>query len=562
MPPGDLFYGQYQIRRLVYEGTWTKLYHAYNSHLQRHVILKISRNYDKNTNERLLQEGQYLARWPQLAFGKIHESFVLDDHRVCLALEYTPGDTLADWLNDPERKQQLKNPEVALSIAQQIARSLAILNENGLIFGELSPFHISISLDKQHQPRVMIIGLGLLVQPDIVLDTRNTNSQSYVFDRTIGLPINPATDVCTLGAILYVLLTGHHPPPKGSSALLKRHNPSLTAAIQTIINTCLQPDPSARYTSIPELEQALAKASSPEIRYPSLLSAINSNRFRIIGAAAFLIILLGGVIWRTGGEQSAQVAPTIKAQNPLVTLPLNISEIVSSDNLPPTSTLIPETPIPRPSVTASEIPSVTPTSTPPPTPRAFPTVVPILPLVPTPCAILIQSSLSSAWEQTAERLGCPIHEGSRDLWLGQQDFEGGWTFWRKDQDRMLAVYQSGTWEDYPNLWHEGDPVFTCGEQQNPPTPLMGSGKLWCTYPEVQAGLGQATASAGGSEGTIQDYLGGFIFQTGSGLLLVFFNNGYWQFAGEASLDIDNQSVSLNSLANVISHFVTLPGEPE
>jgi hypothetical protein len=112
--------------------------------------------------------------------------------------------------------------------------------------------------------------------------------------------------------------------------------------------------------------------------------------------------------------------------------------------------------------------------------------------------------------------------------MAQERFQRGRMFWREDNDKIYVLYSDGSWERYDDIWHEGDPTFTCGTESSPPTPLRGFGKIWCTYGNVRQGLGDAVNSEWGSYGTVQEFSGGLILQTASGPIFVFYGDGTWE----------------------------------
>ena len=112
--------------------------------------------------------------------------------------------------------------------------------------------------------------------------------------------------------------------------------------------------------------------------------------------------------------------------------------------------------------------------------------------------------------------------------MAEEDFQHGRMFWRKDNDKIYVLYSNGSWERYDNIWRERDPVFTCGTQSSPPTPLRGFGKVWCTYSDVRQGLGDATNGEWGDYGAVQDFDGGLILQTESGRVYTFYSDGTWR----------------------------------
>ena len=99
--------------------------------------------------------------------------------------------------------------------------------------------------------------------------------------------------------------------------------------------------------------------------------------------------------------------------------------------------------------------------------------------------------------------------------------------WRQDNDRIYVHYDDGSWTSYANAWSEGDPDFTCGTPQNPPTPIRGFGKIWCTYDAVRSGLGNATGPEVGQTAQMQTFENGFILRSQAGNTYVFLDSGQW-----------------------------------
>ena len=101
-------------------------------------------------------------------------------------------------------------------------------------------------------------------------------------------------------------------------------------------------------------------------------------------------------------------------------------------------------------------------------------------------------------------------------------------FWREDSRRIYVLYSDGRWEWHDDTWREGDPAFTCGTQQSPPTPRRGFGKVWCEHDNVRQGLGNATDVEGGERGEVQDFVNGLILRTGDRQIYVLYGGGTWK----------------------------------
>jgi hypothetical protein len=128
------------------------------------------------------------------------------------------------------------------------------------------------------------------------------------------------------------------------------------------------------------------------------------------------------------------------------------------------------------------------------------------------------------------KIGCATSSDSV-TWVAEEPFEHGWMYWRKDTERIYVLYGTGNWEEYSNPWHEGDPVYSCPDastpSQSPPTPSLGFGKVWCTYPHVRQNLSWATAAEGGTNATVQHFQHGLMLRT-DGRTWILYDGGAWE----------------------------------
>lgn len=106
--------------------------------------------------------------------------------------------------------------------------------------------------------------------------------------------------------------------------------------------------------------------------------------------------------------------------------------------------------------------------------------------------------------------------------------------WRGDTDTIYVLTPDGRWQGYPNEWREGDPTFSCGEENAMSTPIRGFGRVWCDHPEVREALGNATAEEiGDSASAVQDFGNGVILVAPFGGVFVFVNeDSTWRRVNE------------------------------
>lgn len=154
--------------------------------------------------------------------------------------------------------------------------------------------------------------------------------------------------------------------------------------------------------------------------------------------------------------------------------------------------------------------------------RTLPAVTaqPIASPLPTPCQFPVQPALAAAWQDYV--LGCPITPGAVAVNTAYAPFEGGQMVWRGDTDAIFVLTHDGHWTSYPNEWREGDPEFSCGEEDPLITPVRGFGRVWCDHPDVRDALGAVTAAEVGDDGSaVQEFVNGTILVAPFGDLFVF-----------------------------------------
>ena len=128
----------------------------------------------------------------------------------------------------------------------------------------------------------------------------------------------------------------------------------------------------------------------------------------------------------------------------------------------------------------------------------------------------LSGPFGSMWSDMQDKIGCATDAYST-TWVAEEAFQNGWMLWREDNDKIYVVYDWGSWETYPNMWRNGDPYFSCPDadtpDESPPTPVMGFGKTWCTYPDLRQRLGWAIKAEDGFDATVQDFERGFMLRS-------------------------------------------------
>ena len=264
-PGPRLRLGDYELLEEIARGGMGVVYRARQLSLNRLVALKVVLHGPFSSPDfvrRFRQEAQAVAALRHPNIVAVYE--VGEDHgNHFLALELVEGRSFAELAR--ARPLPAKRAAHYLKI---VAEAVAHAHQRGVLHRDLKPSNIL--LDELDQPRVTDFGLAKLVDGDAGLTVTGQvlGSPHYMPpEQAAGRfsDCTPRSDLYSLGAILYELLTGR-PPFQGESLPVVlaqardaepvppcRLNPGTPVDLQTICLKCLQKEPARRYGSAQEL---------------------------------------------------------------------------------------------------------------------------------------------------------------------------------------------------------------------------------------------------------------------------------------------------------------------
>lgn len=264
----------YKIIEKLGEGGMGVVYKAEDTKLKRKVALKFlppDLTRDPEAKARFTQEAQAASALDHPNICTIHEIDETDEGRVFICMGYYEGETVKDKIE--------RGPltlEEAVSVAESIARGLVKAHGNGIVHRDMKPANILVTADGQ--VKIVDFGLAKLAGRTRLTKTGTTlGTVAYMSpEQARGDEITPGTDIWSLGAVLYEMLTGR-PPFKGDYD-------------QAVIYSILNEKPASvrnLRSGVPfELEQVVkrALAKNPDERYEqasAMLSDLGSIRKRI-----------------------------------------------------------------------------------------------------------------------------------------------------------------------------------------------------------------------------------------------------------------------------------------
>jgi serine/threonine-protein kinase len=281
--------GRFELRCLLGEGGFGRVYLAWDPALQREVALKVPHlevSLAPDLRQRFLNEARAAAGLAHPHLVPVYEAG--EENGLCYIVSaYCRGSDLAGWLKDRERPVEERT---AAAMVAALADALHHVHERGIYHRDIKPSNVLLDTGivrpgskpgesagpPGFTPRLTDFGLAKmpgggtdLTRSGTVLGTASYMAPEQADGRTRD--IGPHTDVYGLGALLYELLTGqppfrgatrdetlglvHKQPPAPPSCL----RPGLCRTLEAICLKCLEKDPAERYPSAAALADDLGR---------------------------------------------------------------------------------------------------------------------------------------------------------------------------------------------------------------------------------------------------------------------------------------------------------------
>lgn len=262
--------GRYHLLDVVGRGGMATVYRATDEVLGRQVAVKVLRPEmadDPAFLDQFRGEARAAANVSHARIVAIHD-WGQDDHGAYMVMEYLAGPSLRDAL----RLRGRFSPREALALLEPAAAGIAAAHSAGLVHRDVKPENILLGTDGT--VKVTDFGLARAAAAASDPDEREfAASPHYVAPEVVrGGEVGPATDVYSLGIVLYELLTGQRPfdgdSPSDIALAHTRHRvppPShavaqLPAPLDAVVATATAPAPEQRYTDAAAFARALRAA--------------------------------------------------------------------------------------------------------------------------------------------------------------------------------------------------------------------------------------------------------------------------------------------------------------
>lgn len=268
--PGEIIKERFKIESFIGKGGMGVIYKALDLKLQRRVAIKIlplELKSDDVARKRFLREAQAASRLEHPNICVIHEIYESDDINF-IVMQYIEGQNLRQLL----REEKHIPLTTFLDYAKQMASALALAHSQGIIHRDIKPSNIMVTPDGLI--KILDFGLAKFFEKDESLTTADTVVGTLAYmspEQCRGEKLTPATDIFSLGVVLYEMVTGKNPfrgEDTGSTFFKILHeNPDppsrvlegIPWEVDLIIKKCLEKHPSKRFKNGKELLDALNK---------------------------------------------------------------------------------------------------------------------------------------------------------------------------------------------------------------------------------------------------------------------------------------------------------------
>ena len=328
--------GRYRIERTLGHGGMAVVYLAHDEELHRQVALKVLAEHlagDDNFRARFLQESKLAGRLSHPNVVQVYDAGETEGSPY-IVMEYVPGDTIA-------QRGKLSHVQ-AVPLALQACAGLQHAHNAGLVHRDLKPANGLVREDDV----LKVADFGIAWAAELTRLTQHgtvIGTAAYLSpEQAAGAEVTPATDIYSLGAVVYELLTGRAPYEFESLAELAAQQtggvitplrdlePSVPEPVEAAVMHALAREPRFRPASAADFAHELATAAEPpdtRLLGSTVTKPMHSRTYRSVpgsgawpwiaaaAAVAIVAVILG--LLRLGGDRSSTRPQPVQIQAPV-----------------------------------------------------------------------------------------------------------------------------------------------------------------------------------------------------------------------------------------------------
>lgn len=266
---GSTFAKRYELIEELGKGGMGRVYKVFDNKIKEEVALKLL-NPDVASDERTIARFSNELKFARKIIHKhVCRMYDLNEEKGThfITMEYVPGEDLKSML----RMTKQLSVGTAISIAKQVCEGLVEAHKRGVVHRDLKPSNIMI--DKEGNVRIMDFGIARSSESKgITKAGRMIGTPEYMSPEQVdGAEADQCSDIYSLGAILYEMLTGRQPYEGESSlsiALKHKSDPTpdprglneqIPEELSHVVMKCMEKDKRQRFQTAEELLSRLTE---------------------------------------------------------------------------------------------------------------------------------------------------------------------------------------------------------------------------------------------------------------------------------------------------------------
>ncbi len=315
--------GPYRIQRRLGQGGMGSVYLAVrdDDQFRKQVAIKTLKfeAVESFTLQRFRHERQILANLEHANIARLLDGGTTDQGTPYIVLEYVAGTSITSYCN--ERRLTIEN---RLHLFRQVCAAVQYAHQNLIVHRDIKPGNVLVTADGV--PKLLDFGIAKLldpgastgeVQPATATGLHPMTPDYASPEQVRGQAVSTATDIYSLGVVLYELLTGKRPHElQNYDALEIAHviceteiqppsahgNRRLRGDLDNIVLKALQRDPGRRYSSVEQFSEDIRRhldglpiAARPDTATYRAAKFVRRHWLGVISAAAVVAALAVGL---------------------------------------------------------------------------------------------------------------------------------------------------------------------------------------------------------------------------------------------------------------------------
>lgn len=268
---GVLLGARYQVRGFIGKGGMARVYLAQDLETHEPVavkVLHVSFHKDGTARERFLREARAVAGLQHQNIVRILDTGERGDGAPYLVMEYLFGESLGDYL----RREKKIAASLAVPILCRTASALAAAHAAGIVHRDVKPDNLFL-LGEPGDPydvKLLDFGFAKLRESNTTAAGMTMGTPEYMApEQALSDPVDPRTDIYSLGAVMVRMLTGELPFRAGDDAELlarvvldpvvppRERDASIDPRLAAILLTAMRKRPANRYATMREMKADL-----------------------------------------------------------------------------------------------------------------------------------------------------------------------------------------------------------------------------------------------------------------------------------------------------------------